>query len=496
MWLLYFLAGCILPLAFAPINAWPIAIISLYVFCKLITQVSIKHVFWHGLLFGIGYFSVGVSWVFISIHDYANTNVTLAIIITGIFVLILALYIAITAVVSKYLSNLFKSSIKYNSIIILPSTWLMLEILRSWLFTGFPWVLIGYSQINSPLIGYAPIVSVYGISFLTLVTSSIIYHVITNKSYILLTIVLIIWLFGWHINKINWTNPVNNLPINLSMIQGNIQPNNKFLLEDPYKTNWDLYSKPAIQQFKQGINLVIWPESSLTVPLPYSKSFIQNLDNIAKQYNATIILGLPIKVTNREKYHNSILAIGANHARYGKTKLVPFGEYLPLSKYLRGIINLFAIPMSDFIPAAIQQNAFNLKDYVLLPLICYEMAYPEFVRSKIEKYSVNAIVTISEDGWFGNSWGPHQHLDIARMRAIETGRYVLRATTSGISAVIHPQGKVLAKSPQFKKHILTSKFYSYTNSTPWVSFGAYPWLLLLGILNFLTLRICSVKNHQ
>jgi apolipoprotein N-acyltransferase len=190
------------------------------------------------------------------------------------------------------------------------------------------------------------------------------------------------------------------------------------------------------------------------------------------------------------------LAIGTNHARYGKTKLVPFGEYLPLSKYLRGIINLFTIPMSDFISAASQQNAFNFKDYVLLPLICYEIAYPEFVRSKMQHASANALVTISEDGWFGDSWGPHQHLNIARMRAIETGRYVLRATTNGISAIINTQGKVLAQSPQFKKYILTSKFYSYTNSTPWVRFGGYPWLLLLCILNLLTLRICSVKNHQ
>jgi apolipoprotein N-acyltransferase len=473
-------AGLIFPLAFAPISAWPVAIVSLYIFYRIIDQLNIKQVFWHGLVFGIGYFAVGVSWVFVSIHEYGNTHPALAALITSFFIVILSLYLALTAVTSKYLCNKLHSHT--SLVIILPSMWLLVEIFRSWLFTGFPWLLIGYSQINSPLVGYAPIISVYGMSFLTIFTGSLLYLIIHNKNYKLLSIILLIWIGGWYLSTINWTRPINiNQPIKLSMIQGNIKPNDKFLLEDPYQATWDLYAKPSMQKFKQGIDLVIWPENSLTVPFPYSTSFVQNLDNLAKEHNSTIILGLPIEVAGTKNYHNAILAIGANHGNYGKVKLVPFGEYLPLEQYLRGMINFFDIPMSNFISADKEQKIFIFKKYNLLPLICYEIAYPEFVRYKMHSNIVNAIVAISEDGWFGNSWGPHQHLDIARMRAIETGKYVLRSTTSGISATINTKGDIVASSPQFAKYTLTSEFYAYTGNTPWVRFGGMPWLILLFI---------------
>jgi apolipoprotein N-acyltransferase len=217
--------------------------------------------------------------------------------------------------------------------------------------------------------------------------------------------------------------------------------------------------------------------------MPLATPFVTALDELAKQNNINLILGLPVEINNgSHTYYNTLLALGISQGMYHKKILVPFGEYLPLEQWLRGLINLFNIPMSNFKSGPSLQTPLLTPNSKLLPLICYEIAYPEQVRKELLEQQSEAIITISEDGWFGKSWGPHQHLDIARMRALENGRYVIRSTTSGISALINEKGNVIKQSPQFKPYVLTGEFFNYNGNTPWTKYGQLPILLVCVLL--------------
>jgi len=268
------------------------------------------------------------------------------------------------------------------------------------------------------------------------------------------------------------------------MIQGNLKPNDKFLLSNPIETTWQVYGKPTFQD--TSADLILWPENALPLQLPESQGFINRLDGLATYHNIALIIGLPVQAT-ANNYYNSLLAVGDGQGLYRKKHLVPFGEYLPFNRWLRGLINFFDIPMSDFIKGPDDQDDFKIPNMRLLPLICYEIAYPNYVREQVQNKRAEAIITSTEDGWFGKSWGPHQHLQIAKMRALETGRYVLRSTTSGISAIIDHTGHIIKQSPQFKPFVLKGRFVDRTGLTPWVEFGLFPLFTLLCFLILLSL---------
>jgi apolipoprotein N-acyltransferase len=508
---LVFIAGLILPLAFAPFSLWPLSIISLLLLLRFWQNASPKAAFFSGWIYGIGCYGAGVSWVFISIHRYGNTNIPLSLFITAIFIIFLGLFPALQGyLLKKFYKN---NSLKLN-LIGFPSSWVLCEILRSWIFTGFPWLLVGLSQINSPLKYYAPIGGVYIISFLCALSAGLLLIVFRRtpfstllrkvfslrenffssregrarfsgtdggyKKYIIF--LLTIWLCGWGLGNVNWTQP-NNTQHSVSLIQGNINPNDKFLLKDPIKVTNDIYGQLTVKH--SDSELVIWPENSLPVPIPFASDFIKQLDKFSKQKNFSLILGVPSAIPNdSDHYYNSIIGLGQAKGQYHKQHLVPFGEYLPLDRWLRGLINFFNIPMSNFKPGPPQSSNITIPGLKLLPLICYEIAYPQKVRNDLLSSAANVILTISEDGWFGDSFGPHQHLDIARMRALETGRYVIRSTTNGISAIIDTNGNILQQSPQFIQHVLTASFKDFTGFTPWVKIGLWP-LLFLAISSFL-----------
>lgn len=557
------IAGACLPLAFAPLNLWPVAIVSLAVLFQSWLRCSVWQAFWLGLCFGIGFFGIGVSWVFVSIHDYGYTAAPLAALITILFVAFLALIPASNGVILRCLAarsnNQNKQNIDRRRVYWLlcccPASYVLLEWLRSWLLTGFPWLLLGDSQLDAPLAGYAPIVGVYGVSLLIAFSASILVLIweqyasnmgvakhsrglqgewysaaklISSLSWLILLAAL--WSSGQFLQVINWSHAgLKNFELGnstltaqheptthtVSLVQGNLTPDNKFLLDQPFETVWNNYALPSFNY--PDSELIIWPENSLPVPLPYAKQFIAQLDQIFKQRQQTLIVGLPIELPpanftdlskadlsqldlnqtelNKDKadkiganpsHYNSLIVLGNSSGRYDKQHLVPFGEYLPFDKQLRGLINFFDLPMSNFKPGASRQNQqplrLNLNSSKLLPLICYEIAFPQQVRNAVKQQAATAILTISEDGWFGDSFGPQQHLAIARMRALENGRYVIRSTTSGISAIINAKGKIVARSPQFKPYVLTGQFINYSGITPWTKYGQWPLLFGCGFL--------------
>lgn len=474
LFVLSILAGTILPAAFAPHHIWPLAILSpailLWIWQK---NKTAREAFMSGLGFGLGMFGVGVSWVFVSIHRFGNTSIPLAVLITSLLVIILALFIATQGYVLKLF---FRGNAIAFCLLGFPSSWVLFEWLRSWIFTGFPWLYLGYSQLETPLSGYAPIMSVYGVSTAVALTSGCIIALLIGtrkiKAFISFLITLI-WGMGYLFQHHDFTI-LNPKSYTVSLVQGNIKPFDKFTSEDPIGSTEKTYGKLTEKEW--GADLILWPESAIPLPLPYSKPYIDQLQKRALSHHSTLITGIQVMNSN-EEYHNSLIALGEGNGIYHKYHLLPFGDFLPLDHWLRGLIGFFDLPMSSFTAGPTQQPLITAGNLKLVPLICYEIAFPELLRDTIR--NADAIITLTEDGWFGESWGPPQHLEIAQMRALETGRYVLRATTSGITAIIDPKGKLAATIPQFEATVLRGTFHSMTGDTPWVKIGLWPLLVLL-----------------
>jgi apolipoprotein N-acyltransferase len=468
------LAGAMLPGAFAPHRLWPLAVFS----PAILQWVWLQHktpkaAFTSGLGYGLGVFGVGISWVFVSIHRYGNTHILLAILITALLVIVLALFIATQGYVLK---RFFRGNATAFCLLGFPSCWVLFEWLRSWLFTGFPWLYLGYSQLETPLSGYAPIMSVYAVSTAVLLTSgALIVLLVGNKKVKAMGsfLIIFIWGMGYFFQHHNFTTHNPKL-YTARLVQGNIKPFDKFASMDPIGSTEEIYG--TLTEKEWGADLILWPESAVPLPLPYSKPYFDELEKRALSHHSTLITGMQV-INSKEEYHNSLIALGEGNGIYHKYHLVPFGDFLPFESLLRGLIGFFDLPMSSFTSGPAQQPLITAGDLKLVPLICYEIAFPELLRENIR--NADAIITLSEDGWFGESWGPYQHLEIAQMRALETGRMVLRATTSGITAIIDPKGKLSATIPQFEARVLSGTFQSMAGTTPWVKIGLWPLLALL-----------------
>lgn len=509
--LLSLIAGAALPFAFAPFNFWPLAFLSPLLLLLLWQDTSPKQAFYLGMIFGIGFFGLGATWVYVSIHNFGNTDVPLAMFITALFVLILSSYLAFQGYV---LRRFFQGHFVSFCLLGFPALWVLFEWLRSELFGGFPWLYLGYSQLPTPLKGFAPFIGVYGLSYLVLFCSGAMVLYFHEKEWKkkgpLLLLISLIWGSGHLLSAHSFTQSLNHTQglentlgntktldntkttFTVSLVQGNVSPLDKFSFEQPLRAVEQYYGKLTKDHWQS--DLIIWPENAIPFPLPDAKPYIDKLKKLADSYQGTLITGIQTRF-NEKDYYNSLIAVGNGSGIYHKRHLVPFGEFLPFESMLRGLINFFDIPMSNFVEGPDNPAPLYMKGIQLVPLICYEIAYPQLVRNSVNKNS-NAIVTLSEDGWFGSSWGPHQHLEIAQMRALETGRYILRSTPSGITAIIKPDGSLAATAPQFQATVLTGSFEARQGETPWMMMGQWPLLFLFLLMFVLPGRILRYRNSK
>jgi apolipoprotein N-acyltransferase len=487
------LSGGLLALAFAPHEFWPLAIVSpaylLWVWQNPKLSPTPRRAFYLGSLFGLGMYGVGVSWVFVSIHLYGNTDIPLALFITALLVVGFALLMGLQGYTLK---RFFKQSSMSLCLLGFPCLWVLFEWGKSIFLTGFPWLFLGNTQLNTALSGYAPIGSVYAVSLAVAISSGIFVALIYGSRSIKILATLLfmfIWSMGYVLNSQQWVQ-ISNQEHTASLVQGNITPFDKFTQLDPIQSARDVYGRLSEKHW--GSTLIIWPESAIAYPLPFVEPFLNELRHTAQVHNSTLITGLQT-VINKTDYYNSMIALGKGAGLYHKQHLLPFGDFLPLDTMLRGLINFFNIPMSSFIEGPKNQSLLTAGTLKIAPLICYEIAFPELVRESVQEADV--IVTLTEDGWFGDSWGPHQHLEIARMRALETGRPILRAATSGISAYIDTKGKLIAATPQFQPVVLTTSFQGATGVTPWVRLGIWPLLTVL-VLGFGVAVRISIRSSK
>lgn len=471
------LAGALLVTAFAPFNLFFMAPLSLAWLLFSWLNCTPRQAWIRGWYFGLGCFGFGVSWVFISIHRYGNANVLLAGFFTLAFINILALFPAATGWLWRkyYKSNLGGILLGF------PGIWVIVEYIRSWIFTGFPWLLIGDSQTHGPFQGYLPIIGEYGVSFLTtLAASLIVLLVISSKKItkiLALTFLILITLFGQLTTAINWTTPLPN-QIKVSLVQGNIPQEVKWS-PDYLRTILERYWQLSLPLWSTS-DLIIWPEGSIPLPKSLANDFLIQLKSQTQLHHTQLILGLPLEADQKNKYYNGLIILGDSEAEYAKRHLVPFGEYVPLENWLRGLIGFFNIPMSDFIIGSSHQANLQVDHNQIAPFICYEIAYSELLRSQLPNATI--LLVISDDAWFGDSLAPQQHLQIAQARARQSGRYLLFSTNNGITAVINPKGQIISRIPQFQATVLTSNIPGMQGTTPWVYIGTNGILAVMFLL--------------
>lgn len=489
------LAGLCLPLSFAPIHAIPFAFLSPLVLFTLWNNKTPAQSFKLGFVFGFGFFSLGLSWVYIAIHVYGGTPAWVAVIMTALFASYLALFIGIQGWLGAKLNCRYNISFSLQALIILPVLWLLFEWIRGWFLTGMPWLLLGYAFSTPPLSGYASILGVYGVSFVSVFIASLLYYSLTktaNKDYKFSLLVLVaILASGYGLSTIEWTKQKDK-NIKVSLVQGNAEQITKWDA-DKVKLRMDTYAELSRQHWDSDV--VLWPENSMTVFYhQIAKSYLLPLAKEANESDTDLIVGIPFMNEDSEDYYSSMMSFSAednNQTTYSgvfnKVHLVPFGEYVPLASLIRGLVQFFDLPMSGFSKGSIKQPLLKMRGEPLATSICYEDSFGEELIRQLPEATL--LMNGSNNAWYGDSLAPHQHLQIAQMRAIETGRMLIRATTNGITAFVNHQGKVVAQAPQFKPSVLTHTVQPRTGSTPYVRLGNWPiisfaFLLLFGAIIF------------
>lgn len=472
-------AGALITLTLAPFNLWPLVFISCIVLYLGLSQLNPRQAAVRGWWFGFGLFASGTSWVYVSIHDYGAASAPLALFLTIAFVAGLGLFLALLGWL--WARFLRQNNHSISNALAFAALWVIIEAFRGWFLTGFPWLYIGYSQLQGPLAGLAPLGGVWLISF-TLALSSVLLITLWKAKHLSRIsaglLLIVIWSLGLSMQSYEWTQP-SGKPLSVTAIQGNIEQNLKW---DPAQIEAQLLLYQSMTLNAAPSDLVIWPETAVPVLKEQAQGYLDSMDRIISRQDSALITGLPLRQQDSYgdlRYYNAITTLGDSDGEYRKQKLVPFGEYVPLQDLLRGVIAFFDLPMSDFARGPSQQAPLNAKGYKIAPYICYEVVYPEFATELAAQSDI--LLTISNDTWFGTSIGPMQHLQMAQMRALEAGRWMIRATNNGVSALIDPRGEITVTVPQFQQAVLRGSVVPMQGLTPYLRWQSWPLILLCAL---------------
>ncbi len=461
--LLALAAGGILPLAFAPFELFWIAPFAVGVQYWVWLQASTgRDAFRLGWLFGVGLFGVGTSWVQVSVAQFGGVDLTLSWVVAVLFVSGMALFPALQGAILFWLGQRFARSV----LLLFPLFWVVFEWLRSWLLGGFPWLLLGHTAPGTFYRGLAPWVGTLGVSlFLAWIALLLLRTVVIPRQRGGVVVqLLLLSLLAWGSSQQQWGEPQGE-PVSVALVQGNIAQDQKWLSENLF---------PTLRQYRiateeSRAQLVIWPETAIPAFRQRVESiFLQPFSQRLAAEGRTLLTGMPLLEWNGEKrhYYNAIVAVGAESGSYRKRHLVPMGEYLPFEGVLRPLLNFIQIPFSSFSAGAEQQSPLSVGEWVIGPTVCYEIAYPRLTFSYLPQASL--LVTVSNDGWFGNSLAPDQHLQIARMRALESARPLLRATNTGITALIDADGEIIEQLYRSEQGVLEGEIQPRQGVTPYL----------------------------
>ena len=452
-------------LAFAPFGWWLILPVALAVFFTVLYHANTTaRSFAAGYFFGVGLFGAGIYWIYFSLHLFGGAIEVLAGLGTLLFVLLMALYPACFAALSHRLGKHH-----YWFFLTAPALWLLIEWLRSWFLTGFPWLTVGYSTLESPFAGYAPVGGVFLISLVLALCSGLLAWCACKRTLWSVTaavigIALLVAGGAW-LKTIEWTTPVADRTVDVTMVQGNIAQELKFqpnLIDDSI----ELYSSLS----ETGAELVIWPESAVPALFSDMPEWEVEFANRMQANGTSVITGGFTSNADYTEFYNAIKVLnGTEDQVYAKRHLVPFGEYTPFRDLITMLSELITIPMSDLTPASGPVSPITVNGVHYGMSICYEDAFGTEMREQFPK--ANVLINVSNDAWFGDSTAPHQHQEIAAMRSLEFGRPMLRVTNTGITSLIDYRGKINATGAQFEPVAIDVVVTPRQGSTPYVTVG-------------------------
>ena len=449
-------AGALQVAAFAPLGWWPLSFVSLAILFHAWRGAPPRTAAGLGFAWGLGCFLVGVSWVYVSMHDVGGMPAPVAALMTLAFALYLALYPALSGWIAARLSRNGLSSV-----FVLAAAWTVGEWLRGLVATGFPWLAIGYAQSPpSPLAGYAPLLGVYGVGFAVALIAAVLAHCWAKRQYSLLLLALAVLLGGAGLRTVQWTEPQGQ-PFTVSLLQGNVPQSLKW---DPQRLSLSLETYADLVRAHPA-QLVVLPETA--IPLMFGeipKDYLKRLTGEDRH----VLIGAAVGI-GADGYANGavMLTPQLQGSAYFKHHLVPFGEFVP--RGFQWFLDLMRIPMSDFTAGPMQQEALQFDGQKIMPNICYEDLFGEELIKSVPQATL--LINLSNTAWFGDSLAQPQHLQIAQMRALETGRMMLRATNTGMTAAVNPDGTVAAVLPAFTRGALTVEAQGHTGLTPYVRIG-------------------------
>jgi apolipoprotein N-acyltransferase len=467
-------AGAIFPFGFAPFEYLAVAPLSIGLLFLLWVPVNGRMGALLGFYFGLGAFTVGVSWIFISLHSYGNMPMLLATLVVAAFVSMMALYPAICGLIQSWFCHLPRT---LRMLFVMPSLWVLLEWLRGRLFGGFPWMYLGYSQVDSPFASLAPLSGVLAVSLVAAIAGSAVILLLigTLKEKLLaVSVLILVFAVGILAGRVNFVMP-DGSAVKVAVIQNNVSLADKW---DSAKAERIISDYLDASGNETDADLIVWPEAALPVYFDQLPTlFLRQLI----EHSADYLFGvLERQVGTSKEYYNSAVGIADDLVFYRKQQLVIFGEYLPLPFLFRWLLNYFNIPMSDFSSWPSQQSPLPLAGQKIGVTICYENAFQHRVRSALP--AATMLVNISEDAWFGDSFAPGQRLQIARTRALEVSRPLIRANNNGLSALIDHRGQVVAFAPTFRTYVVRGELQPMRGVTPFARFGNVPLFASLGLL--------------
>jgi apolipoprotein N-acyltransferase len=478
-------AGALLPFSLAPYFIWPAAILSMAILFYAIVNQTPRRVFWISTLFGMGMFGVGASWVFVSMHSFGGVSVLFAIVGTALFCTLNAIVFAIPFSLSAFFPKK-----PYALLLGLPALWVISEWIRSWMLTGFPWLFAGYSQTDTWLNGWAPIGGIYLISYLCGILAVIVAQTrnhSSKKAQIFRTFIVVAIFLGGHIlQKIDWTESTEK-SLSVALVQPNIDQSDKWSFS---MRNQILEQLVTQTQPYWGTNIILWPEGAIPAIYTQVAPFLGELHEQSLKHQSALIVGLPANINPQGPYYNAMLALGVGQGRYDKTRLVPFGEYVPFESLIRGLNSFFDLPMSSFSLGSKNQQPLAVGDTQIATAICYEITYPDLVARNSR--NSNIMLTVSNDAWFGDSIAPHQHMQMARMRAIEAAKPLIRGTNNGITAAVDHRGQILQQLAQFEADVLLTKIEPRLGNSLFTQLGSWP-IVLFSFLSVVSLILRSVN---
>ena len=484
--LIAWLAGAVFIFALAPYGFWPVALVSpAILYALLMPDMTGKRAFVIGQAYGTGLWCVGAFWLYTSIHVYGDTPVWLALIMIALMGLGMGLFHGFLALIFNRVVG--KQPLSFAAL------WVLQEWMKTWLFTGFPWLFVGYAFTEQYwLSSLAPVAGVFAVSFVAVLLAASLVELLRRRGgYMIPTAALLIVSCAlWLLNP-QWTKPKGTPDLSVSLIQGNIPQDLKWLTEYQVET---LKIYATLSSTEWGSDMILWPESSIPMFQDEALGFISEVVKVAKETDTTWVTGIPYKDTaafdvKTDKYppfYNSVIALGADaEGLYKKQRLVPFGEYIPFEGMLDILPNLAGSQdIMSYSRGSDDQSPLRVRGHNLGAAVCYEVAYPDTTR----KNAINTdfLLTISNDAWFGSSAGPLQHLQMVQMRALENGRWFMRATNTGVTAIIDHKGHIVKRAPQFERTVLRGNVQARVGNTPYMRAGNYPILIIIALLLLLS----------